>query len=161
MADTGAAADRLHELLNRAVRESVLLEAALERETRSLSTHDVDALQQAVNAKHQAVQGLEEVSREQAALLHSGGFAADTPGMEACLRAWDLEGRIRPLWERLQDSMERCRRHNQINGGLVQTQQHQVQQALHILRGEDTRTELYDPRGRTVASSAPRSISQA
>lgn len=161
MADTGTAGDRLHELLNRAVRESLLLEAALERETRALSTHDVDALQQAVNAKHQAVQGLEAVSQEQAALLQAGGFAADTPGMEACLRAWDLEGRTRPLWGRLQDSMERCRRHNQINGGLVQTQQHQVQQALQILRGEDTRTELYDPRGRTVASSAPRSISQA
>ncbi|MBS0002211.1 MAG: flagellar export chaperone FlgN, partial [Thioalkalivibrio sp.] len=76
MADTGTAGDRLHELLNRAVRESLLLEAALERETRALSTHDVDALQQAVNAKHQAVQGLEAVSQEQAALLQAGGFAA-------------------------------------------------------------------------------------
>ena len=161
MADRGTAGDRLHELLNRAVRESLLLEAALERETRALSTRDVDALQPAVNAKHQAVQSLEAVSREQAALLQEGGFDADTAGMEACLQAWDLEGRVRPLWGRLQDSMERCRRHNQINGGLVQSQQQQVQQALHILRGEDTRTELYDPRGRTVASSASRSISQA
>lgn len=158
-ADTGS--DRLHDLLSRAVRESVLLEAALERETRALSTRDVETLQQAVAAKHQAVQNLEQVSQEQGALLRSGGFAADARGMESLLQAWDQEGRIRPLWGRLQDSMQRCRRHNQVNGGLVQTQQHQVQQALQILRGEDTRTEVYDPRGRTVASSASRPISQA
>ena len=159
VADTGS--DRLYELLSQAVRESALLEAALERETRALSTRDVDALQQAVAAKHQAVENLERISQEQGALLRSGGFALDARGMESFLQTCDQEGRIRPLWGRLQDSMERCRRHNQVNGGLVQTQQHQVQQALQILRGEDTRTEVYDPRGRTVASSASRPISQA
>jgi flagellar biosynthesis protein FlgN len=161
MVDADTESDRLQELLSRAVRQAALLEAALERETRALSTRDVESLQQAVAAKHQAVQTLEQVSQEQGALLRSGGFAADARGMDSFLQIWDQEGCIRPLWERLQDSMQRCRRHNQLNGGLVQTQQHQVQQALHILRGEETRTELYDPRGHTVASSASRSISQA
>lgn len=153
--------ERLHELLSRAVREAVLLEAALERETRALSTRELETLEQAVSAKHQAVQNLEQVSQQQADLLRSCGFAADASGMEGFLQVWDQERGIRPLWERLQDAMQRCRHHNQINGGLVQTQQRQVQQAMQILRGEDARTELYDPRGQTVASGASRSISQA
>jgi flagellar biosynthesis protein FlgN len=161
MHGTVTGSDRLYELLSLAVRQAVLLEAALERETRALSVRDVGALQQAVTAKHQAVQSLEQVSQEQGALLRSAGFAADALGMDSFLQTWDQERRIRPLWERLQDSMQRCRGQNQLNGGLVQTQQHQVQQALQILRGEETRTELYDPRGHTVASSASRSISQA
>lgn len=161
MAGAAKAIEQLHELLSTAVRESVLLESALERETRALSSRDLEALHQAVGAKHQAAQSLEQLTREQAALLQAGGFDPDRHGMEACLRAWDHEGRVRPLWGRLQDSIERCRRHNRINGAEVQTQQHQVQQALQILRGEDTRTELYDPRGRAVASGTSRHISRA
>lgn len=161
MAGPATAIERLRELLNTAVRESVLLETALERETRALASRDLEALHQAVATKHQTAQALEQVTREQAALLQAGGFDPDRQGMETCLRAWDHEGSARPLWGRLQDSIERCRRHNQINGAEVQTQQHQVQQALQILRGEDARTELYDPRGRTVASGASRHISQA
>jgi flagellar biosynthesis protein FlgN len=153
LADTGS--DRLYELLSQAVRESALLEAALERETRALSTRDVDTLQQAVAAKHQAVENLERISQEQGALLRAGGFALDARGMDSFLQTWDQERRIRPLWGKLQDSMERCRGQNQVNGGLVQTQQHQVQQALQILRGEDTRTELYDPRGQPSPAVRP------
>lgn len=161
MADAGAAAERLHDLLQQAVRDALLLESALERETRALSSRDLDALNQAVTEKHQRAQSLERLTREQTGLLNAGGFAPDARGMDACLRAWDHEGSIRPLWGRLQDAMERCRRHNQINGGVVQAQQQQVQQALHVLRGDDLRTELYDPHGRTVASGPSRHISKA
>ena len=157
--ETGS--EYLHALLSRAVHEVALLEGALERETRALSTRELETLEQAVSAKHQAVQQLERLSREQGELLRSWGLAADLSGMETFLKNWDPETRIRPLWERLQDSAQRCRRHNEVNGGIVQTQQRGVQQAMRVLRGEDAGTELYDPRGQTVASGAPRSISHA
>lgn len=161
MSASVAPTERLHDLLGLAVRESVLLESALDREMRALASRDLEALHRAVVAKHEVARSLEELTREQAALLRGGGFEPDGPGMENCLRAWDTEGRLRPLWGRLQDSMERCRRHNQINGAAVQARQHEVQQALQILRGEDARTELYDPHGRTVASGPSRHISKA
>ena len=161
MRASDAAPERLHDLLNQAVRDALSLEAVLEKETRALSSRDLGRLDDAVAAKHQIAQSLERITREQTALLQAEGFEPDRRGIEACLRVWDQEGRMRPLWGRLQDAMERCRRHNQINGGVVQTHQRQVQQALQILRGEDTRTELYDPRGRTVASGPSRHISEA
>lgn len=156
-----SAPERLDDLLQEAVREACLLESALERESQALAGRDLEALNQAVSGKHQMAQSLEGLTREQTALLRAGGFDPDGPGMDRCLRTWDEEGRMRPLWDRLQEVMARCRRLNQINGGVVTMQQQQVQQAIHVLRGEDSRTELYDPRGRSISSGASRSISKA
>jgi flagellar biosynthesis protein FlgN len=154
-------AERLDALLHQAVREACLLEAALERESTALADRDLEGLNRAVAEKHQLVRSLERITHDQTALLRSAGFAADAPGMEACLRDWDAEGLMRPAWNRLQDVMERCRRLNQINGGVVETQRRQTEQAIHILRGEDPRTELYDPSGHTVSSGPSRHISRA
>lgn len=153
--------EHLDSLLHQAVREACALESALEQESAALAERDVDALNLAVAEKHQRVQSLERITREQSALLGAAGFAADGPGMEACLREWDPEGLARPAWNRLQDVMTRCRRLNQINGGVVETHRRQTEQAIHILRGEDPRTELYDPSGHTVSSGPSRHSSRA
>jgi len=153
--------ERLDALLTEAVREACLLESALEREITALSGRDLDALSEAVARKHQVAQTLEGLTQAQTALLRAGGFAADGSGMDACLRDWDHEGVTRPRWNRLQEVMERCRHLNQVNGGVVQIQQQQVQQAIQILRGGEARTELYDPRGRTVSDGPSRHISKA
>jgi flagellar biosynthesis protein FlgN len=143
------------------VREACLLESALERESNALAERDLEGLNRAVAEKHQLVQSLERITREQSALLRSGGFAVDGAGMESCLRDWDTDGLMRPVWYRLQDVMARCRRLNQINGGVVETHRRQTEQAIHILRGEDNRTELYDPHGHAVSSGPSRHISKA
>ena len=153
--------DQMQELLERAVREAHLLEVALDQETSALSNLDTDALNEAVARKHRLATSLEQVTREQGDLLLAGGFARDASGMDACLRAWDQEGIMRPLWDRLQAVMERCRRLNQVNGGVVQTHYRQVTQAIQVLRGEDPRMELYDPHGRTHGGGVSRHISEA
>lgn len=156
-----ASAQRLDTLLNQAVREACLLESALERESNALAERDLQALNQAVAEKQQLVVSLERLTREQTQLMRTAGFDADAMGMAACLRAWDEQGLMTPLWERLQTVMGRCKRLNQINGGVVETQRQQVDQAIHILRGEDPRTELYGPSGHTVTGDASRHISKA
>lgn len=154
-------ADRLAELLRQAVREACLLEDALERETAALGSADVNALNDAVGRKHQLAQSLERLTREQTSLLLASGFDADGPGMDACLKAWDSEGGLSEDWSRLQQAMERCRRLNQINGGVVRTQQQQVAQAIQLLRGSDGPAELYGPQGRTVSDGFSRHFSKA
>ncbi|MFO8003316.1 flagella synthesis protein FlgN [Thioalkalivibrio sp.] len=153
--------ERLDALLAEAVREACLLESALEREMAALSNRDVDALNEAVARKHQAAQSLERLTQAQTGLLQAGGFDSDGSGMEACLRDWDHEGVAQPRWHRLQEVMGRCRHLNQVNGGVVHAHQQQVQQAIQILRGGESRTELYDPRGRTVSDGPSRHISKA
>lgn len=161
MSPVPCAADELDALLTQGVREACLLESALERESTALAERDLDGLNRAVAEKHQLVHSLERITRRQTDLLEGAGFAADGPGMEHCLRAWDHQGLMRPLWERLQDVMGRCRRLNQINGGVVESQRRGTEQAIHILRGEDAHTELYDPSGRTVSAGPSRPISKA
>jgi flagella synthesis protein FlgN len=154
-------AQRLDTLLTQAVREACLLESALERESNALAERDVEALNQVVAEKQQLVQTLERVTREQSELLRKAGFDTDAAGMSACLKSWDEEGLMVPVWQRLQTVMGRCKRLNQINGGVVETQRQQVDQAIHILRGEDARTELYGPSGHTLSSGPSRHISKA
>ncbi len=150
---------QFNDLLVRAVHEASRLEAALEQETTALSERQVDALNQAVANKLQIAQSLEQLTREQNGLLGNAGFDPNAEGVQACLQVWDPQGLIRPQWQQLQAIMGRCRHLNQVNGGAVALQQHQVQQAIHALRGTDNSTELYDPCGRAVASSTSGHIS--
>lgn len=150
---------QFNELLIRAVHEAGLLENALEQETAALSERQVDALNEAVANKLQIAQSLEQLTREQNQLLSDAGFDLNAEGLQAYLHVWDPQGLVRPQWQQLQVIMERCRQLNQVNGGAVALQQRQVQQAIHALRGADNSTELYDPCGRAVASSASGHIS--
>lgn len=146
-------------LLVQAVHEAGLLETALEQETVALSERQLDALNEAVANKLRSAESLEQLTREQNTLLDNAGFNPDAEGMQACLHVWDSQAQLQSQWEQLQAIMQRCRQLNQINGGALQLQQQQVQSALHMLRGADQSTELYDPRGQAVSSGSSQRIS--
>lgn len=153
---------RLERILSGSIRHAGALEAALQRESAALSSRDLDGMDAAVAEKQERVQQLEALTREQTQLLTREGYSADAQGMERCLRDWDEEAVLHPLWQRLTEIMNHCRQLNQVNGGVVETARRRVDQAIHILRsGGDTRTELYDPRGRTFSTTSSQSITKA
>ncbi|SEQ11615.1 flagella synthesis protein FlgN [Ectothiorhodospira magna] len=154
--------EHLEQILTRSIGEASALEHALQREAQALGTRDVDALNAAVSEKQQRVKNLESLTQEQGALLKREGYENNAHGMACCLRDWDQEQLIQPVWDRLVDVISRCRELNLANGGVVEGKRRTVDQALHILRGEDHRTELYSASGRTTFSSgASRPITKA
>ncbi|MBK1673459.1 flagellar biosynthesis protein FlgN [Ectothiorhodospira shaposhnikovii] len=151
--DNGSFPEQLEQILTHSVREAMSLEHALQLESQALGSRDLDSLNLAVADKQQRVQQLEMLTRQQGALLKRENYANTAHGMACCLRDWDAEGVLTPVWERLVEIMERCRLLNLTNGGVVETKRRQVNQALHILRGEDSRTELYGPQGQATSSA--------
>ncbi|MCG5513580.1 flagella synthesis protein FlgN [Ectothiorhodospira shaposhnikovii] len=154
--------EQLDQILTHSVREASALEHALQLEGQALSTRDLETLNLAIAQKQQQVERLEQLTRDQGALLKREGYENNAQGMARCLRDWDAEGVLAPIWDRLVDLMTRCRQLNLANGGVVETKRRHVEQALHILRGEDPRTELYGPRGQpTSAGGKSRTITKA
>ncbi|MCG5501215.1 flagella synthesis protein FlgN [Ectothiorhodospira lacustris] len=154
--------EQLEQILTHSVREASSLEHALQLEGQALSARDLDTLNLAIAEKQRQVERLEQLTREQGALLKREGYENNAQGMACCLRDWDTERILSPVWDRLVDIIARCRQLNLTNGGVVETKRRHVEQALHILRGEDARTELYGPRGRTTSSGAnSRTITKA
>lgn len=153
--------EHLDRILSQSVREATGLESALQREGAALAARDIDELNTAVAEKQSRVRALEALTREQTELLQRQGYETSAHGMDRVLRDWDEDGVLRPVWDRLVEVMSRCRHLNQVNGGVVETSRRRVDQALHILRGEENRTELYGPRGRTFSSSSSRPITKA
>ncbi len=154
-------AEQLAALLTQCVAEACLLEQALEREGAALARRDLDGLHDAIAQKRQHVATLEQASQAQNALLRSHGYETNAHGMETCLRDWDQEGQLRSVWERLAEVMQNCRRLNQINGGVVESSRHRVEQAIQILRGGESPVDVYGPHGRSISNGHSRSIAQA
>lgn len=153
--------EHLDQILSQSVREATSLESALQREGAALASRDLDELNAAVADKQVRVQALEALTRQQTELLQREGYETNAHGMDRVLRDWDEDGVLRPVWERLVEVMSHCHRLNQVNGGVVETSRRRVDQALHILRGEEARTELYDPHGRAFSASSSRPITKA
>ncbi|MFP4080381.1 MAG: flagella synthesis protein FlgN [Ectothiorhodospira sp.] len=153
---------RLERILNESVRHAGALESALQRESAALSSRDLTGMDAAVAEKQERVRQLEALTQEQTQLLTREGYASDAQGMERCLRDWDEEDILSPVWHRLVQIMNHCRHLNQVNGGVVDTARRRVDQAIHILRsGGETRTELYDPHGRSFSTTSSQSITKA
>jgi flagella synthesis protein FlgN len=154
-------AERLLVILDQAVREAGRLESTLERETAALSALDAELLNSVVASKHAFARALETLTQQHGALLESAGYGTALSGMERFLRENDGEGLLRRRWDQLLAIMEQCRRLNQINGGVVRTQQMQVQQSLQRLGRENGTPDLYGPGGRRVSSAMSRPLVQA
>lgn len=154
-------AQKLGVLLTQCVTEACLLEQALEQEGASLARRDLDGLHAAIAQKRRHVAALEQASQAQHALLQMHGYETNTHGMERCLRDWDLDGNLQVIWERLAQVMQNCRRLNQINGGVIESSRHRVEQAIQILRGGETPVDTYGPHGRSVSHAPPRPIARA
>lgn len=153
--------ERLLTVMDDAVREAGRLESILERETAALAALDSDLLNSVVASKHAFARALESLTQQQVALLEGAGYGAGLAGMEPFLKHCDQEGLLRRRWEQLLAIMERCRQLNQINGGVVRTQQMHVQQSLQRLGRESDTPDLYGPGGRRISSSVSRPLVQA
>lgn len=153
--------ERLLILLGQAVREGGRLESTLERETAALAALDAELLNSVVASKQAFARALEGLTQQQGTLLESAGYGSGLSGMERFLRENDQEGLLRKRWDQLLAIMEHCRRLNQINGGVVRTQQMQVQQSLQRLGRESGTPDLYGPGGRRVSASVSRPLVQA
>lgn len=122
----------------------------LTQEATALAEHNVAALQLVIQDKQNIILQLERLGQQREAIL----AASDA----------DLLGEspeLSNLWQKLLTVAGQCQQKNRINGSVIELGYRQSKQALDILKGGATQSELYNNSGQTTQSSRTSTIAKA
>ena len=125
------------------------LSRSLMAEYEAACTREVSALEQAVNDKQECLNYLEDLEQDRIFIVESIGFKPANDGMDNCLLACDVNGKITTLWQNLLSLARSCRKQNRINRLLVKVGSDYTHHALRVMRGEDPGPKLHGPNGDT------------
>lgn len=65
------------------------------------------------------------------------------------------------LWQRLSDSLNKCREQNRLNGSILESSQRTIKQAIALLQGQGQEGELYGRAGKTLSTTSGHSFTRA
>ncbi|MCG7982478.1 MAG: flagellar protein FlgN [Candidatus Thiodiazotropha lotti] len=111
--------------------------------------------------KQQQLQQIEQSVLQHNQLLGSLGFTPDRKGTEAFIQQCPDNAALQEQWNQLTSLLEACQKQNEINGGAVQLNQHQVAHALDVLRGFANSDKTYGPEGESRPTSSSKSLGKA
>ena len=140
---------------------SAALLEVLSREYETLSSTHPENLEAIVRQKQELLARLGELDQALRATITAAGFGEDSKGLEAFLRAADTSGRLQQQWRKVADTLRECETQNQVNGGLLELSQRQVEQALTLLRGQPQEGTLYSADGHRIQGSRSRPLAEA
>jgi len=155
---------QLEQLLNSAVQTSTMLLSALQKEYASLGLEPPEDFLSALQDKQEA---LDKLGKIDAALLRmeAHGFHPGKDSQRFFISHYgQLNGdRIEHIWQEFLELLEQCHHQNSINGCMIKQQQQATQQALAILRGQDTEAVAnYGPTGiSTTGGIVPNPLAKA
>lgn len=136
-------------LLQDEIRQTQNLHESLQLESETLVTRDTDALDKVTRAKLEQLRTLELLGKQRDTLLST--VDGDPLNESSQLSA---------LWQQLLSLAAECQKINRINGGIIEVSFRQSQQALDILQGKSSKSELYDGSGQTTRSASSNQLAQ-
>ncbi len=153
--------NRLSRILAQEIEQTQSLLTLLRREYELLST-PADAEMKALleQKKLQLLQVEKSVSQHNR-LLSDNGLSPNREGTEQLLKACEAAQQLQEQWQTFSSLLSECQKQNEINGGAVRLNQHQVGQALDILRGIAASEKTYGPGGQTRPNSTSNSLGKA
>lgn len=137
----------LTRLLDSAGGATTTLLATLEEERDALARRDRSAIEAAAERKQAQSQELDTLGRHIGQALQALGIHRQGAGaVERGLEARGLAG-LAPAWQDFRVRVNRCHDLNLANGRAIAISERAAQRLLDLLRGTDSRTRLYGPRG--------------
>ncbi|MCG7927067.1 MAG: flagellar protein FlgN [Candidatus Thiodiazotropha taylori] len=133
----------------------------LRQEFELLKSPPSKKLEELLAQKQQQLQQIEQSVLQHNQLLASLGFDPDRKGTEAFIQQCPDNPQLREQWRQLTSLLEECQKQNEINGGAVQLNQHQVAHALDVLRGFADSDKTYGPGGESRPTSSSKSLGKA
>lgn len=137
---------RLEDLLDREIEAARSLASVLDAERAALSGGSPADVTERADEKRRLLAGLEKMEDERRALASAAGQAL--PGTRVPREA-GLTATVAQRWRMLMELMSGCRSANEVNGYIIHTRRHQLQQLLGIVRGAAPLT--YTAQGKTFA----------
>ncbi len=123
------------------------LAVLLEREFTHMRDNDVDALSEAMRARHQCVARILKVDDERHGLCRTLGRPHDLKGLEALLTWCDPGRTLATAWAGCTAAAIKCRGLNDRNGAMAGARLQSVQARLGALLDGRRQTVTYGPRG--------------
>lgn len=126
-------------------------------EKTALIDQDLDAIERAIAAKHNAAADLETLEAQRRKLCQEL-LGSPTPAGETITQALDDPA----LWPRFCDALRACHEANAVNGRLVTLRRRHVRQALQVLTGhagDDVAT--YGPQAQPAGAPASQVLGSA
>ncbi len=118
-------------------------------EEKALTTPEpMDMLPGIVEKKTELLDKLASLERTRDVQLGTLGFPAGKKGMD---QAAERDARLAGRWQLLQQSAERARQANAINGMLIRIRMDYNERALAVLRAAPAQVGFYGPDGRVAA----------
>ena len=154
----------LVQLLQQEVECTRNLMQSLEIENEALSEHQTSALEEIIRDKQESIRQLEIIGHKRMTLIKSFSAqrAANDPLFDRSTAPIDNDdSQLVGLWKELMLLAEQCQKQNRINGSIVELGYKQSTYALDILRGTQSKSDLYDNTGQTTKSSPSKPITRA
>ncbi|MCG8486595.1 MAG: flagellar protein FlgN [Chromatiales bacterium] len=118
-------------------------------------------LEELLGQKQQQLQQIEQSVLQHNQLMASLGYTPDRKGTEEFIQQCPDNAQLSEHWNQFTSLLEACRKQNEINGGAVQLNQHQVAHALDVLRGFANSDKTYGPGGESRPTSSSKSLGKA
>jgi flagella synthesis protein FlgN len=130
------------------------LETLLDSEFQLLNGDDIDALENAGQARQSCMSELLRVEDERRSLCRMSGKSSDLNGLNELIQWCDPARTLQPRWAECADRAARCRDLNNRNGMVVATRLKRVEGMLNVITGRGQQPATYGPQ-RNAYANAP------
>lgn len=155
---------RLAQVISAELECAQALAVILQQEHHALKSLDPDRVLEISREKQQAVERLQQGSRQREQLLAALGLPPDSKrsseGTDALMRA-NTDSDCAGLWRQLREIAGQLREQNEINGGILALSQRHNQQALDVLCGRTDGRNTYGAKGEHHQTQSGHTLAKA
>jgi flagellar biosynthesis/type III secretory pathway chaperone len=147
-------------ILKQETEQARSLHALLKQEFDLLKKAPGKPLQNLLAEKRKQLKAVEQSVSAHHRFLKQQGFANDRQGTEQYIETCRDNPALSAAWEAYLEILQACQKQNEINGGAVALNQHQVNQALNLLLGLNE-NKTYGRSGESRPGRLPKSLGKA
>lgn len=146
--------DPLQRLLTEEIALYTRLTELLRNEQQALTQGVADEIVQITAAKGECVNGIQSCENQRQQLLQQ-------TGLDGLLQRQTTDTPLGQSWQQLTTLASQARELNQLNGRIINMRLQRTQEALAVLRNNDSTTPVYGPDGQAQGSGKGRPLTSA
>lgn len=152
--------DRLKTLLQEDIKDLTKLSSILNKERSALKERAHTSIEQLASEKSICIKSIEHRAKEKARLFIDAGYQIKKGEFERIISEIPDES-LQSLWRKVNIGLKFCQDQNTVNGTVVSHSLKRVNKLMDIVRGQNTKPNLYGASGKESAIGGLNSIAKA
>lgn len=153
-------AEELKHLLKQDIVDLEALKALLEQEKNTLTTRNIEKINQLAKDKSLTVSQLEQRAKAKARILAQSGLGIRPGQVESKLLTLE-DAELMALWKDSRDRLANCQQQNAVNGSIINQSRQRVNKLMMIIRGQNKTQHLYGQQGKAQTYNSSQRIGEA